>query len=213
MTDSTHHMASDDASFSPPLDARIHAMASEVVEAADAMATARAASERAMAEQEIAERASDARAMSGNVRLCPVPKANRLPRPPQLPEDPTEAELIVAAEDARLSPAQRIAIAALVCGQTAIVAARRAGVTPRTIHRWQQEPAFNETLNRLSDETMNAASRRVRNLLLRGTHVIADALHGSDQYRWAMRVVGSSQVWKMSQRPRVDAPTSTSDKV
>ena len=199
----------------PPHDeAAADALASQTVEAAEALAHARAASERALLEAATSKHAISenerSRTMSGNVRFCPVSEANRLPKPPRPPEDPTEADMIVAAggeasEGAKLSPAQQVALASLMCGQTAIVAARRAGVSPRTIHRWRQEPAFTQTLDRLTDDSVDAATRRLRTLLLRSTHVIADALQGGDQYRWAMRLVTSPQVWKMGRRDPKDA--------
>jgi hypothetical protein len=141
------------------------------------------------------------RAMSDNVRKCPVFKPRSLPKPPEVPDDVKIEDVVVACADVSLSPAQKIALAALVCGKTALWAAHKANVSPRTIYRWRQEALFKETLESLSDTTMDAAVIRMRTLLLRSTHVISTALLQSDQERWAMRIIASPQVWKMGRRP------------
>lgn len=144
--------------------------------------------------------AGEGESVSGNVRRCPIFRRKVLPKPPRLPDDPTEDDFIRATADLALSPGQKIALAALVCGHTAMSAAHKAKVSPRTLYRWRQEPLFKATLDELTDTAMEAAVVRMRTLLLRSTHVISDTLLGSDRDRWAMRVIACPQVWKMGRQ-------------
>ena len=144
-------------------------------------------------------------AMSDNVRKCPVFKPKTLPKLPEVPDDLTIDDVVAACAEVDLSPAQKIAVAALVCGKTALWAAHKAGVSPRTVHRWRQLPLFNETITSLSDTTLEAALVRMRTLLLRSTHVISTALREADRERWAMRIIASPQIWKMGRRPEAAA--------
>ena len=81
---------------------------------------------------------------------------------PSLPEEAGDA----------LSPAQRLAVAAFVAGQTCAAAARAAGVSRRTIYNWRKEAAFTRAIDELSSEALEATAIRVRNLMLRSTRVM-----------------------------------------
>ncbi len=130
-----------------------------------------------------------------DVPLCPASLANPSP---SLPEEPGD----------RLEPAQRVAIAAIVAGQTFAMAARAAGISRRTLYRWRQEPAFKQAVDQLSIEALDASVTRVRNLMLRATRVMSEALVGNDAARSAYRVLNSARLWKILEGARSVADES-----
>lgn len=119
-----------------------------------------------------------------DVPLCPTSLENPLPI---LPEE---------AEDG-LTPAQRIAVAAIVAGQTSAMAARATGVSRRTLSRWRQQAAFKQAIDQLSVEALDASVTRVRNLMLRATRVMSEALMGHASMQAAYRVLNSARLWKV----------------
>lgn len=126
--------------------------------------------------------------------LFPTSLENHLP---SLPEEKGDG----------LTPAQRVAIAAIVGGQTFAMAARTAGVSQRTIFNWRRQPAFKQAVDQLSIESLDAAITRVRNLMLRATRVMSEALVGADAPRTAHRVLNSARLWKLLEttRPEMNA--------
>lgn len=137
--------------------------------------------------------------VSENVRFCPTPA------------DPAEADMVSpagptpaagaswAVHDDGLTPAQRLAVGQLLCGSTMAACAARVGVSVRTLHRWRQLPAFAAVLNARSSEALETTCVRARNLMLKSTQVLADALREGDATRWAARIVQMSRVWQMAQ--------------
>ena len=101
-----------------------------------------------------------------------------------------------------LSPAQRLAIAAIVAGQTYTTTARAAGVSRRALFTWRQKPEFKHAVDQLSAEALDAAVTRVRNLMLRATRVMSEAMVGHDGPRAAYRVLNSSRLWRVLESTR-----------
>lgn len=121
--------------------------------------------------------------------LLPTSLENHLP---SLPEELGDG----------LSTAQRLAIAAIVSGQTFAAAARAAGVSRRTIFNWRQNANFKRAVDQLSAEALDASVMRVRNLMLRATRVMSEALVGGDGLRAAYRVLNSARLWKVIEAAR-----------
>ena len=116
--------------------------------------------------------------------LLPTSATDPLPR---LPEE----------EDDKLSPAQRLAAAELVSGQSSAAAARAAGVSRRTVFTWRQQPDFKRAVDDCSREAMSAVVVRVRNLMLRATRVLSESMTDRDANRafHAFRVLNSRHIW------------------
>jgi hypothetical protein len=119
--------------------------------------------------------------MSQDVPLCP---RSELDPSPILPEESGD----------ELSPAQRIALAAIVSGSTFSMAARAANVDRRTVFRWRSEPAFKRVLDELNAEAHETISIRVRNLMLKTTRVLSESL-GSGNVTSAIRIANSARLW------------------
>ena len=94
-----------------------------------------------------------------------------------------------------LTPAQRLAIAALVSGRTFSSAAIQAGVCRKTLYAWRQQPAFAAAVTELSREGLEAAATRARNLMLKATRTLGEAMNGHDRFAWAMRVASNRRLW------------------
>lgn len=75
-----------------------------------------------------------------------------------------------------LTPAQRRAIEHLLTAQNAREAAKLAGVNPRTLYRWMQEPAFVAALREAESEAIAALSRSLVALGESATAALNDAL-------------------------------------
>ena len=105
-----------------------------------------------------------------------------------LPSLPEEA-------DDGLTPAQRLAVASLIRGENFAMAAKAAGVSRRTIYTWRNDPAFSQAVDNLSREALETTAIRVRNLMMRATRVLADAMVGGDSFNGAIRVANSSRLW------------------
>lgn len=116
----------------------------------------------------------------------PVLPTSHTDATPQLPDEPGD----------NFTPGQRLAIAALVAGETFVAAARAAKVSRRTLFGWRQEPAFQEAVERTSREAMATVVVRVRNMMLRGTRVLSEAIterdRGADH---AFKVLNSYRLW------------------
>jgi transposase-like protein len=124
-------------------------------------------------------------ALNATSRDFPVLPTSALDRLPSLPPEPEDG----------LTPQQRLAIGALICGQTFSAAAQAAGVSRRTLYAWRRQPAFARALDDLSREALEATAVRVRNLMLRATRVLADAMLGEDSFAGAIRVANSARLW------------------
>lgn len=117
---------------------------------------------------------------------------------PILPTSDTDSTPTLAEEPGdNLSPAQRLAVAALVAGKTFCAAAREANVSRRTLYDWRQDPAFNRVVDKTSRDAMEATTVRIRNLMLRATRVLGDAMleGGRDGSLSAFRVLNSKNLW------------------
>ena len=117
---------------------------------------------------------------------------------PSLPTSDADAQPHVPEEPGdNLTPGRRLAVAALVSGQTFAAAARAAKVSTRTLYPWRQEPAFAEAVERTSREAMAVVVVRVRNLMLRATRVLGEAMNEGRESSpvHAFRVINSSRLW------------------
>lgn len=70
----------------------------------------------------------------------------------------------------KLSPSQQRAIAAMLTARTIGEVAAAAGVSERTINRWQQDPLFRTELTQAEGAAIDGA---VRKLIVLQTHAIA----------------------------------------
>jgi|GEM_PF-482192 len=82
----------------------------------------------------------------------------------------------------RISPKQGTLIAALITCPTIEQAATTAGISRTTAHRWTQQAAFREELQRRRDQIVDAALDVFRTHVLRAVTVLAD-LMGSENER------------------------------
>ena len=96
-----------------------------------------------------------------------------------------------------LTPAQRLAIAALVNGRTFSSAAILAGVSRTTLATWRKDPRFAQAITDLSREALEAAATRARNLMLKAMHTISEAIDSRERFDWSMRVVNSRRLWTL----------------
>lgn len=152
-------------------------------------------------------------AMSENVRFCPTPAGRDLAKTAASAGLNLSADASCAVPDDGLTAAQRLAIGQLLCGSTMAACAARVGVSVRTLHRWRHQPAFAAVLNARSAEALEASCVRARNLMLKSTQLLAEALQEGDATRWAARIVQMARVWQMAQTlPAVpmDAPAEVS---
>lgn len=62
------------------------------------------------------------------------------------------------------TPRQTRAIEALVAGKSITEAAEYAGVSRRTVHRWQQDPTFQRSLRAAQDAALSALVRQMTDL-------------------------------------------------
>src|SRR5579872_1365044 len=90
---------------------------------------------------------------------------------------------------AALTPAQRIAIERLSVGETVVDAARAAGVTRMTLHRWlKQDAEFVAAYNAWQEETLASARGRLLALADTAVTTVANAMRNGDA-RAAMAVL------------------------
>ena len=123
--------------------------------------------------------------VSEDVRLLPTDVDAEL----ALPEEPGD----------NLTPGQRLAVAALVSGETFAAAARAAGVSRRTVYDWRQLPDFTKAVDGRSREALGAAVIRVRNLMLRATRVMGESMLDRDRGGLhAFRVLNSARLWRVA---------------
>ena len=138
------------------------------------------------------------------------PDAAADPAPQNAPNFPTpESDGSPILTDERpetgLTPKQRLAIAALVCGRTFSSAAIQAGVDRGTLFRWRRLPAFQKAVDELSREALEATAVRARNLMLKATRTLGEALGGDERFAWAIRIANSKRLWELGQMPRPSA--------
>lgn len=132
--------------------------------------------------------------------------------PQNPPESPTSAHFALPSlpsaatnpRQDRLTPAQRLAVAAIVCGRTYSAAAVQAGVDRSTIYQWRKLPAFTEAIEHYSREALEATAMRARSLLLKSTRALAESLneqrrHADSRFSWACRMVNSRHLWTLAQ--------------
>ena len=134
---------------------------------------------------------------------------------PLLPTSDTDPKPCVPEEAGdNLTPAQRLAVAAIVSGQTFAAAARAARVSSRTLFSWRQEPDFARAVDQTSREAMSAVVVRVRNLMLRATRVLSESMNdeGADRAVNAFRLLNSRQLWSTATAvEEVTAPVTMAD--
>ena len=73
----------------------------------------------------------------------------------------------------------------------------------RTLYTWRSEPAFAEAVERTSRESLAVVVVRGRNLMLRATRVVGEAMNAERDASpvHAMRVLNSSRLWSVMERP------------
>jgi hypothetical protein len=80
-----------------------------------------------------------------------------------------------------LTPRQLRAVAALVEGLDQAQAARSAGISTRTLRRWQEEPAFKAALTRASADAFEIVCRRMGKLAARAVNVLSRSLIAAER--------------------------------
>ncbi len=79
-----------------------------------------------------------------------------------------------------LSNNQIHALPFMTSSRTFTEAAERAGISPRTIHRWMNDPAFREEYEQQRDEAAAIARAALRALMLDAVAVLAERLDTED---------------------------------
>ena len=79
-----------------------------------------------------------------------------------------------------LSDRQVHALPFMTSSRTFAEAAEKAGISPRTIHRWMNDPAFREEYQRQRDEAGSIARAAIRGLMLEAVSVLAERLSSED---------------------------------
>ena len=79
-----------------------------------------------------------------------------------------------------LSNSQIHALPYMTSSRTFGEAAEKAGISPRTIHRWMNDPAFREEYKRQRDEAAEIARAALRALMLDAVAVLAERLDTED---------------------------------
>jgi hypothetical protein len=150
------------------------------------------AMERMMTRRERDAHEAAVRAATRTSQDFPIPPTSEVDALPHVPEEPGD----------NLTPAKRLAVAALVAGQTFCEAARVAGVNRRTLYEWRQEPAFKSAVERTSRDALDVVVVRVRNLMLRATRVVGEAMNAERESSpvHAMRVLNSPRLWSVMTR-------------
>ena len=124
---------------------------------------------------------------------------------PLLPTSDTNAQPTLELEAGdNLTPAQRLAVAAIISGETFVAAARAANVSRRTLYQWRQTHAFKRAVEGRSREALDVVVIRVRNLMLRATRVLGETLLDEAPGRAsasAIRVLNSSRLWAVARAP------------
>ena len=127
---------------------------------------------------------------------------------PILPvSDPCASPRRTDEPDDNLTPAQRLAGAEIVGGTTFVAAARAAKVSNRTLYAWRRTPAFRRAVESRSREAIDVVVVRVRNLMLRATRILSDAMVDASPgatAKHAIRVVNSSRLWTILREPAPD---------
>ena len=90
--------------------------------------------------------------------------------------------------ESQLSPAQELALSALMTGSRMTDAAVAAGVSRSTLHRWMSEPVFLAARNGRRLELVASASAKLLNLRDKALGVVEQALDAGDG-RVAMAVL------------------------
>lgn len=88
-----------------------------------------------------------------------------------------------------VSPAQTIAVTALLAGQSISEAAEAAGVDRRTVHRWKHEDGFSEALADGQREIMAECSDRLAALAERAVSAVEKAVVEDQSPTVALRVL------------------------
>jgi hypothetical protein len=121
----------------------------------------------------------------------------------------------LAAQD-KLSPRQEAVIAALLSAGTAEEAARAAGVSPRSLRRWQQLPAFQDAYRKARAAALSEAVRGLEKLVGKATQALARHLDGGNavaEVRAAVAVIdrafkGYSLIEMEERLQRIEARTA-----
>src|ERR1039458_1738693 len=82
--------------------------------------------------------------------------------------------------ESQLSPAQELALSALMTGSRMTDAAVAAGVSRSTLHRWMSEPVFLAARNGRRLELVASASAKLLNLRDKALGVVEQALDAGD---------------------------------
>lgn len=143
--------------------------------------------------------------MQRNASKCNMSAANVLPKSPEESSDREDRrDVEVSRERLALSARQLAAIAKLACGRTLNATAAELGIDRSTLYRWRHQEVFSKELARVTEDAVDTAATRARNLMLKATKTLSDTLNGYDRFNWALRLVNSGRLWTMGQqRPRV----------
>ena len=108
-----------------------------------------------------------------------MPKNRKTPNNPVTPKcdkmtpNDTETE---KTEAAQLSHRQQTALPIIAAAPTIAQAARSAGISNATLHRWLNDPNFRTELTRQRQETAALARQEIQALTLRSISALSDAL-------------------------------------
>src|SRR4029077_10816166 len=105
-----------------------------------------------------------------------------------------------------LNENQQTAIRMLVLGKAVAEVAQAAGVSPRTLYTWRQDPEFQEELGRRREELWSDAAERLRAMVHASLDVFQE--HLSDPYDRA-RFRAANAVLRISDLRRVVPPGKT----
>jgi hypothetical protein len=87
-----------------------------------------------------------------------------------------------------ISPQQEVAILALASGACSAKAARRCGVSARTVQRWQTDPAFSQAVRDLRKSITEKTAARLTALSVRAVNKLGRLIN-SDNERTAYQAV------------------------
>ena len=107
-----------------------------------------------------------------------------------------------------VSPAQTLALTALLAGQSISEAAEAAGVDRRTVHRWKSEEAFSEALADGQHQIMAECSDRLAGLAERAVEVVEAAI-AAQKSHVALRVLDALGLMSRRTIVSVSSPIHT----
>jgi transcriptional regulator with XRE-family HTH domain len=108
-----------------------------------------------------------------------------------------------------LTPAQDLALAALLAGQTQEAAAEAAGVTRQTVSEWaRRDSLFVATLNQRRQDLWAGHADRLRGLVSKAVDVLETGLDSPDE---RAKLAAAAHVFKMLGSLKPEGPTDARD--